>query len=171
MPHHEAKGITAMKEEYRLTFRLGEEKDYPAVLDIQRRAYQLKEVPLYGDNLPPLGETPDSIREELAKGKQLLVAEHDGVVVGSMRFAMQEDGTVYWGRLSVDPDLQGRGIGQRLVAAVEEMHPEASGFVLDCGEKSAENFHIYSKMGYVKTGEGFQVPGGPYVLVMRKGRA
>lgn len=156
---------------YELTFRLGAPADYPAVLAIQHRAYALKEVPLYGEDLPPLKETPASLAAELAEGKQLLVAEHDGEVVGSMRFKILEDGSVYWCRLSVNPDLQGRGIGQRLAAAVEERHPAAKGFVLDCGRDSNENRHIYSKMGYRETGEGFQVPGGPYVLMMRKDKA
>lgn len=152
-----------------LTFRLGTDADYPAVLDIQRRAYSLKEVPLYGEDLPPLRETPRTLAREVAEeGKQLLLAERGGRVVGSMRFKLLDDGSVYWCRLSVDPDLQGRGIAQRLVAAVESRNPSAKGFVLDCGKHSEENRHIYAKMGYRETGEGFQVPDGPYVLVMRK---
>lgn len=161
-----------MTNTYELTFRLGAEADYPAVLDIQRRAYTLKEVPLYGEDLVPLKETPETLAREVAdEGKRLLVAEHGGRVVGSMRFKILDDGSVYWCRLSVEPALQGRGIGQRLVAAVEERHPDARGFVLDCGRDSVENRHIYAKSGYRETGEGFQVPGGPYVLVMRKDRA
>lgn len=158
------------KQDYSLTFRLGNEKDYPAVLEIQRRAYRLKEVPLYGEDLPPLRETPETLAQEMAGGKQLLLAEHEGKIVASMRFKVLDDGSVYWGRLSVNPDLQGRGIGQRLVRAVEDFNSEAPGFVLDCGEHSEENYHIYSKLGYAKTGEGFQVPDGPYVIVMRKDR-
>ena len=153
-----------------LTFRIGTPEDYPAVLDIQRRAYLLKEAPLYGDDLPPLKETPETLAAETAEGKQVLLAERGGAVVGSMRFRIMDDGSVYWGRLSVNPDCQGQGIGQRLVAEGEERHPEAKGFVLDCGRDSGENRHIYTKLGYRETGEGFQVPGGPYVLVMRKER-
>ena len=156
------------KADYELTFRIGMPEDYPAVLDIQRRAYLLKEVPLYGDNLPPLKETPETLAAEIAEGKQLLLAEHDGRVVGSMRFKILDDGSVYMCRMSVNPDCQGHGICQRAMAEVEERHPEAKGLVLECGRDSAENRYIYTKMGYRETGEGFQVPDGPYVLVMRK---
>ncbi|MCD8141381.1 MAG: GNAT family N-acetyltransferase [Planctomycetaceae bacterium] len=154
-----------------LTYRLATAEDYPVILDIQRRAYLLKEAPLYGDDLPPLKEKPATIAAEVADGKQVLLAEQNGRVVGSLRFKRLADGSIYWGRLSVDPVLQGNGIGQRLVAEVEARHPDASGFVLDCGKHSDENRHIYTKMGYRETGEGFQVPGGPYVLVMRKDKA
>ncbi|MCD8351161.1 MAG: GNAT family N-acetyltransferase [Planctomycetaceae bacterium] len=154
-----------------LTFRLATPEDYPALLDIQRRAYLLKEAPLYGDDLPPLKETPATLAAEVADGKQILLAECDGRVAGSLRFKPLDDGAIYWCRLSVDPDLQGNGIGQRLVAEVESRHPNALGFVLDCGKHSDENRHIYTKAGYRETGEGFQVPGGPYVLVMRKDKA
>lgn len=157
--------------DFPLHFRLGTPDDYSAALDIQRRAYQLKEVPLYGTDLPPLRETPQTLAGEVAGGKRLFVAENEGKVVGSMRFEILPDGTVYWCRLSVDPDLQGRGIGQRLVAALEAMHANAPAFVLDCGKDSAENRHIYSKLGYRETGEGFQVEGGPFVLEMRKEKA
>lgn len=155
-------------DNFELSFRLGTPEDYPAALEIQRRAYQQKEVPLYGANIPPLAETPETLSEELTDGKQLLVGVHDGEVVASLRMKTLEDGTVYFCRLSVNPDLQGKGVGQRMALAVEDFHPAATEFTLDCGDKSGENMHIYTKLGYRQTGEAFQVPNGPRVLVMRK---
>lgn len=151
-----------------LSVRPGAPADYVAVIAIQRRAYQMKEAPLYGPDIPPLRETPETLAKEAEEGKRLLVGELSGRVVASLRVKTLEDGAVYWCRLSVDPDLMGNGIGQRMVKAVEDMHPDAPAMVLDCGENSAENMHIYSKMGYRTTGEEFQVPNGPRVLVMRK---
>lgn len=158
------------QEEYPLTVRLGTPEDYPAVLEIQYRAYRQKESPLYGENIPPLKETPETIAGEIAAGKQLLIGESGGRVVASLRMKLLDDGSVYWGRLSVDPDIQGKRIGQRMALATESFHPDAPAMVLDCGEQSDENMHIYSKLGYRLTGESFQVPNGPKVLVMRKVR-
>lgn len=163
--------MESRKDELQLHIRLGTPDDYPEVLDVQRRAYLLKEAPLYGPNLPPFEETPDTLTRETAEGKRLLVGVADGRVVASLRMKTLDNGEVYWGRLSVDPDLQGHGIGQKMILAVEGLHPDAPAIVLDCGEKSVENMHIYSKLGYQKTGESFQVPNGPLVLVMKKERA
>lgn len=148
--------------------RLGRPEDYEAALEVQRRAYAQKEVPLYGDDIPPLSETPGTIAREIGEGYTLLVGETDGRIVASLRMKTLADGSVYFGRLSVDPCLQGNGIGQRMALAVEEFNPEATEFTLNCGEKSAENRHIYEKLGYRETGGAYQVPNGPRVLDMKK---
>lgn len=152
----------------KLTLRPAVAADYPAVLAIQRAAYQLKEAPLYGENLPPLQETPEVLAGEVAGGKQILVGEVDGAVVASLRLQIRDGGEVYFGRLSVNPELQGKGIGQAMLRGIEKYFPDAPSFALDCGVRSEENNHIYSKHGYVLTGETFQVPNGPLVRVMRK---
>ncbi|MDR1519237.1 MAG: GNAT family N-acetyltransferase [Planctomycetota bacterium] len=151
-----------------IVFRPGRPGDYPAALAIQRRAYAAKEVPLYGSNLPPLLETPKTLAEEIAAGKRLFVGECEGEIVASIRIEELEDGEIHFCRLSVEPARQGRGIGQRLILATEAACPEAKSFVLDCGEQSVENFHIYRKLGYLETGRAFQVPDGPKCLEMRK---
>jgi Predicted acetyltransferase len=151
-----------------LTVRLGRPEDYEAVLDIQRRAYRAKEAPLYGEDIPPLSETPESLERESSDGKRLVVGLLDRKIVASLRMKALDDGSVYFGRLSVDPDHQGKGFGQIMAQAVEELNPAVFEFVLDCGEFSDENFHIYSKLGYVKTGKSFQVENGPKCVEMRK---
>ena len=154
----------------KLVFRPATPADYPDLLAIQRAAYGLKEVPLYGPDLPPLRETPESLELETASGKQIFVGTVEGSVVASLRLEIRPDGEVYFGRLSVNPELQGRGVGQAMLRALENHFPSAPSFALDCGVRSEENHHIYSKHGYVLTGETFQVPDGPMVRVMRKKR-
>ncbi len=158
------------KQDFALEIRVGTPDDYAQALDVQKRSYRLKEAPLYGPEIPPLSETPETLAAELAEGKTLLVGVHKGRVIASLRMKTLDDGAVYFCRLSVDPDFQGNGIGQRMALAVEKMHPDAPAFVLDCGDRSEENMHIYTKLGYRTTGNAVQVPGGPYCLEMRKPR-
>ncbi len=153
-----------------VTMRRARPEEYAEILAIQREAYTLKEVPLYGGNLPPLRETPETLAREAAEGKVILVGVLGGEVVASMRAQVRPDGEVYWGRLSVSPALQGRGIGQAMVAGVEGFFPDAPSFALDCGVRSEENRHIYSKLGYVATCETIQIPDGPVCGLMRKVR-
>ncbi len=154
----------------KLVMRPATPADYDSVIAIQRAAYQLKEVPLYGEGLVPLLETPETLAGEVAAGKRIVVGTVDGRVVASLRLQVRPDGEVYFGRLSVDPTLMGKGIGQAMVAGLETLFPDAPSFALDCGVKSEENNHIYTKHGYVPTGETFQVTNGPLVRVMRKMR-
>lgn len=154
----------------KLTLRRATPADFDRIVAIQRAAYELKEVPLYGPNLAPTLETPETLAEEIADGKEILVGELDGKVVASLRVRVMEDGETHWNRLSVDTTLQGRGIGQTMMREAEKLFADAPRFSLDCGVRSEENRHIYAKLGYVETGETFQVPNGPMVRIMVKER-
>jgi GNAT superfamily N-acetyltransferase len=53
------------------------------------------------------------------------------------------------GRLAVVPDLQGRGLGTRLLAAVEQGTP-ARRAALFTGHRSDGNLRLYRRCGYVE---------------------
>ena len=48
----------------------------------------------------------------------------------------------------VHPDFQGRGIGTRLMAAIETRFGEARTWELFTGELSIENIRLYERLGY-----------------------
>ncbi|MFN2298449.1 MAG: GNAT family N-acetyltransferase, partial [Anaerolineales bacterium] len=70
-----------------------------------------------------------------------------GKIIGSVR-AELHDGTCRIGRLIVHPDFQNRGIGGRLLRAVEDLFPEAERCELFTGDRSTRNLHLYRKCGY-----------------------
>ncbi len=122
--------------------------DAGELLTLQRAAYLL-EGELHGSfRLPPLVETVEEIRASLEDGivlKALLGTR----IVGAVR-GRAVDGTCHIGRLAVAPDLQGRGIGTRLVAAVEERFAdEVTRYELFTGPKSERNVQLYRRLGYV----------------------
>ncbi len=59
-----------------------------------------------------------------------------------------EKKTAFIGRLIVKPESQNKGIGTRLMHAIEQRHESADRYELFTGHKSARNLHLYQKLGY-----------------------
>ena len=57
-------------------------------------------------------------------------------------------GDEHIGRLIVHPDLQNRGIGQRLLSRIEEHFGQAHRYELFTGDRSKRNLYVYTKFGY-----------------------
>jgi ribosomal protein S18 acetylase RimI-like enzyme len=122
--------------------------DAGELLTLQLAAY-LSEAELHGNfRLPPLLETVEEIRSVCADGcvlKALLGTRIVGAVRGRVA-----DGTCHIGRLAVVPDLQGRGIGSRLISAVEDRYAnEVNRFELFTGSRSEPNLRLYRRLGYL----------------------
>ena len=64
---------------------------------------------------------------------------------------MLHDGIGHIGRLIVAPEHQGQGIGSALLAGIEACFPEALGFELFTGSRSAANLRLYHRHGYQET--------------------
>ena len=116
------------------------------LLTLQRAAY-VTEAQLYDDvGLPALVQSLDDLRAELA-GSRCTGAWLDGRLVGAVR-TREDDDVLHVGRLVVAPDLQGRGIGGRLLRAAEDHSPAAGTAALFTGHRSAANLRLYERNGY-----------------------
>jgi len=124
--------------------------DAGEILTVQRAAY-LTEAQLYGDPfIQPLVESLDQLRTLLDGDTIILKATRGGRLVGSVRATVQEQ-TCLIGRLVVVPDLQGEGIGTRLMQAVEaEVAGSVTSLVLFTGHLSAGNLKLYKRLGYAE---------------------
>lgn len=126
-----------------------EAEDAGELLTLQRAAYTT-EARLYGDpELPALTQTLFELQEELAS-VMALKATAGHRLVGAVRAYV--DGTVlHIGRLVVAPDWQGRGVGSRLLAAIEEHRGDhVSTAALFTGHFSAANLVWYARRGYLE---------------------
>lgn len=120
-------------------------KDLEEILALQKLSYQ-SEAELNNDfNIPPLTQTLDEIRAEFEQATFLKVTDGEKII-GSVR-AHEKDGTCHIGRLIVHPDFQNRGIGSRLLKAIEEKF-NCKRFELFTGERSERNLYLYKKFGY-----------------------
>jgi ribosomal protein S18 acetylase RimI-like enzyme len=144
--------------------------DAPAILELQKLAYQ-SEAQLYNDwNIPPLTQTLDELISDFTT-KIFLKAQIGDKIVGSVRGHQLED-TCYIERLIVHPDVRGQGIGTALMAQIESCFDSLSErlllrqrlcltagyrqrqrqrvrrFELFTGHKSDRNIHLYERLGY-----------------------
>ncbi|WP_395106886.1 GNAT family N-acetyltransferase [Actinomadura sp. SCN-SB] len=126
--------------------------DAGEILTVQRAAY-VAEAQLYGDPfIPPLVESLEQLRKLLGGDDAVVLkAVVDGRLVGAVR-AQFSDRTCLVGRLVVAPDMQGRGIGRRLMEALErEAADRADACVLFTGHLSEGNLRLYRRLGYGET--------------------
>lgn len=122
------------------------EPDAEEILALQKLAYQC-EAELYDDpSIPPLTQTLEQMKADYETNTILKAVDGDRII-GSVR-AFLKEGTCCIGRLIVHPDCQNRGLGSRLMNAIEEAFPQAARFELFTGHKSERNLYLYQKRGY-----------------------
>ena len=135
------------------------------LLTLQRAAY-VSEAQLYDDvRLPALVQTPDELADELAQSS-CLAALAGSRLVGAVR-TRERGGVLHVGRLVVAPDLQGRGIGTRLLLGAERSTtlPRAALFT---GARSTANLRLYRRHGYVETAREPVRPGLELVHLVKE---
>lgn len=119
------------------------------LLTLQRSAY-VTEAQLYHDAfLPPLTQTLQELRDELREAGGLSL-RRAGRLIGAVRTRITGD-AIEIGRLTVAPDLQGQGLGSRLLLAAEQVAPDATSSVLFTGHLSTANLRLYERHGYRET--------------------
>ena len=117
------------------------------LLTLQRAAY-VTEAQLHDElRLPALTQTLAELAAELAVSR-CLGAWLGARLVGSVR-TREDGGALQVNRLSVAPDLQGRGIGTRLLLAAEA-GSSCDRAVLFTGSRSEANLRLYRRHGYVE---------------------
>ena len=150
-----------------LTVRPIRPDDAGEVLTLQRAAF-VQEAQIYGTpQLPPLTQTLDELEAELVENLGCVAV--DGTrIVGAVR-ARRDGELLLVGRLTIAPDQQGRGIGTRLLAAVEERGAAlgATEAELFTGSLSEANLRLYERCGYRETGRVEQDDGIEQVFLRK----
>ena len=123
-----------------------DQNDLTEILKLQYLAYQSEARLINNFNIPPLRQTLDEVTQEYLGGTVLKAVDANGSIVGSVR-AYSSGGTLYIGKLIVRPDLQGQGIGTRLLSEIESTSPHMR-YELFTGSKSISNISFYQKRSY-----------------------
>ena len=144
-----------------MQIRLAEKEDLADILKLQYLAFQ-SEARLCNDpNIPPLTQTPEEIQAEFENGVFLKATDENGDIIASVR-AFSENGTLHIGKLMVHPDLQGQGIGTRMLNEMEQTCPHDR-YEMFTSEKSERNIMLYGRLGYRRYKE--QNVGGKFKII------
>ncbi|MFD5825754.1 GNAT family N-acetyltransferase [Lentzea sp. NPDC060358] len=129
------------------------------VLTIQRAAY-LQEARRYGAwDLPPLVETLKQVRAHLGDGTPSLGAFDGTRLVGSVRSRVDGE-RMEVARLCVAPDVQGGGVGRKLLHMISAKAPAGVRVVwLFTGAESEDNLRFYESAGFVRVSEHLDAVG------------
>ena len=142
-----------------------EVSDMEEILKLQYAAYQ-SEALIHNDfTIQPLTQTLNETIAEYNKGI-VLKAVQDNKIIGSVR-AYAEGNTAYIGKLMVHPDHQGKGLGKRLLAAIEREFPHKR-YELFTSCKSDRNLHLYEATGYMRFREETDDAGIAFVYLEKQ---
>jgi GNAT superfamily N-acetyltransferase len=132
-------------EEFRI--RTAEAADIGALVALINAAFVVEQIAIEGDRIDP-----SKVRAYLDRGKFLLL-EDAATLLGCVYAELRGD-RGYVGLLSVEPELQMKGLGRRLMAAAEQYVHNAGCAALDLRIISArpELLRFYGKLGFVETG-------------------
>lgn len=140
-------------------------------LTVQRAAYVTEAQRYLAPGIPPLTETLAELRADLQRAGVLPLGAWCGPrLVAAVRGRI--DGSrMEVARFVVAPDVQGRGVGSALLAALHEAAPpEVREYWLVTGERSEENLRLYRRVGYVED-SGTRDAAGVALLRMVRPRA
>lgn len=125
-------------------------EDFPAILNLQFLAFGEVAERLGLTSLPPLEQTLEHLQEE-ARHSIFFKYTENGRIVGSVRGRLDATNVCRIGKLIVDPACRNRGIGQKLMLALEEhFRKQAAGYLLFTSADTPETLYLYRKLGYTE---------------------
>lgn len=125
----------------------------------------------YKNESPPssaLAETVQSVSRSMADGEQALIAYEENQPVGMVRFQLKGE-ELYFYRLSVLPERQGKGTAKKILKSLEHYAAENNIRAVSCKVRrsAARNVQLYTSIGYqVHDKEVVRKPSGMEVEVV-----
>lgn len=154
-----------------MKFQLAKATDAPLIHHLMMEAFME-----YKDTIPPssaLEETVESIQTALMDGEQAFIAYLSEKPVGMVRFKTSEN-ELYFYRLSVLPEEQGKGIAKNIIQALEQYAKDKKLPAISCKVRMEvpRNIQLYRSLGFtVEHEEIVHKPNGIQLKVvsMKKG--
>lgn len=129
--------------------KVAKTQDAPVIHDLMMRAFsEYKTMPASSS---ALDETVQSVTLALTNGEQALICYIDGTPCGMVRYEVKED-ALYFFRLSVSPEYQGKGLAKALLAALEDTARDNGLQKIQCKVRMSieKNMRLYQAYGYTQ---------------------
>lgn len=121
-----------------------------AAISLADRIEEAEVVTLYRANGWSSAEKPEELMAALRNSHALATARIDGRLVGLGNAISDGHLVVYYPHLLVHPDLQGQGIGKKLMAALQEKY---RGFHQQMLVADGKAIDFYRKLGFERAGK------------------
>ena len=126
-----------------------------ALLELQRRAYEVEAALIGSREIPPLTETLEELQSSSEKFLGVFIG---GRIAGAVSYRLL-DGTLDIHRLAVDPAHFRAGIGAALVRAVLAIEPSATHAIVQTGADNEPAKALYLREGFEEVDEIEVAPG------------
>lgn len=141
-----------------------------ALAEISRRAFdgdvRLGLAP--GPGGPPGYDDPDWQARMMTAGRYDAITVDGALSGGAIVFGMGT-GHCELGRIFLDPEWHGQGIGKRAMALLFAAYPQTGRWTLDTPTWNRRTRHFYESLGFVAVGERRELGGPNLVLYERRG--
>ena len=135
-----------------------------ALLELQRRGYEVEAALIGSRDIPPLTETLEELKGTSETFLAVFVA---GSIVGAVSYRLLRD-TIDIHRLAVDPTCFRGGIGTALVRAVLAAEPSATHAIVQTGADNEPARSLYLREGFEQADELEVAPGLRVVRYCRR---
>ena len=152
-----------------ITNRQANHNDVSALSQIQKQAFRSLYEKYQDKGNPFLRDENDiSMRLDNAKYRVFCVLEDDIIVGGlfnmcfgsGLFFDKLGEGEYYLQRIFINPDRQGKGIGQQAILLCEKEFVDAKTFYVDFPKDLDKNRTCYERAGFIDTGKTATVETG-----------
>lgn len=122
--------------------------DLPELLVLQKKAFKPVADKLGWAEIPQMTDTLENCIAEFGKETILKMLSDDNRIIGSVR-GYVEDNSLYIGRLMIDPDYQGKGLGRKLQRELESMFQFHREWLCSYINDTA-TYNFYERDGFVE---------------------
>jgi predicted N-acetyltransferase YhbS len=131
-----------------IVIRTADIGDVPALVALLNAAFAMER------DFVDRDRTSDAEIAELMQSGTFLVADGAAGATAACVYVERRGARLYMGMLAVDPALQGRGLGRRMIAAVENRASESgcSGIDIKIVDRRVELPPLYRSLGFRENG-------------------